>query len=387
MIPHPLPITVSITRCPDYHPARVQAALKQCLHSLGGMSAFVSPGDRVLLKPNLLIGKPPDSAVCTHPEIVRAVALAVVEAGGRPFLGDSPALGSLSGVLRKSGIMDVIKDLNVRLVPFRTPVQFPVPDGGVHRSLFLAKEAAEFDLIINLPRFKTHGMMTLTLAVKNMFGAVVGTAKPGWHLQTARQSRFADMLLDLWRALPPRLNVLDGIIAMEGNGPGSGDPFSLGLLLASTSALALDQVAGEIARVPPEKHPLLHRARVRRIAGSEPEHVRVTGVDVGEAARAFVLPSSVSRVDYRLPVWLNRRLRKSLNTFPDLKQGRCTSCGRCNDVCPVEAITLYDRDQGGGIVNREKCINCFCCQEICPEGAIDLIPGRLLRLLKMVGAA
>jgi ferredoxin len=230
-------------------------------------------------------------------------------------------------------------------------------------------------------------MMTLTLAVKNMFGTVVGAAKPGWHLQTADQSRFADMLLDIWRALPPRLNILDGITAMEGNGPSSGDPVDLGLLLTSPSALALDQVAGEIAGVPPERHPVLHRARERGIEGSEPAHVRIAGVDVREAAQAIVLPSSVPRVDYRLPVWLKRGLRRSLNTYPELAGKRCVSCGQCAGVCPVNAITLYDQNRGGGNVNIKKCINCFCCQEVCPEGAIDLVSGRLLQLLKRIGAA
>lgn len=382
-----LPIPVSIVRCTDYDPVRVHAALKQCLQLLDGMSAFVSPGDRVLLKPNLLIGKPPESVVCTHPEIVRAVAAEVAEAGGSVFLGDSPAVGSLSGVLRKSGIMDVVKAFNVQLVPFRTPVKVPVPDGGVSRLMLLASEATKFDLIINLPRFKTHGMMVLTLAVKNMFGTVVGAAKPGWHLQAAQQSRFADMLLDIWRALPPSLNILDGITAMEGNGPGSGDPVNLGLLLASSSALALDQVAGEIAEVPPEKHPVLYRARIRGIVGSQPEHVRVKGVDIREVARTFVLPESASIVDCRIPMWLNRRLRKSLNTFPDLGPGNCTSCSQCTAVCPVDAITLHGNGRSGGVVNRRKCINCFCCQEVCPEGAIELVPGKLLRFLKKVNLA
>jgi uncharacterized protein (DUF362 family)/Pyruvate/2-oxoacid:ferredoxin oxidoreductase delta subunit len=382
-----LPIPVSISSCPDYDPVRVRAALIMCLQPLGGMKAFVSPGDRVLLKPNLLSGKPPESAVCTHPEIVRAVAVEVAEAGGRLFLGDSPAVGSLYGVLRKSGIMDVVNALKVQLVPFRTSVRLPVPDGGVHRFMFLAGEATRFDLIINIPRFKTHGMMALTLAVKNMFGTVVGGAKPGWHLHAAQQSRFADMLIDVWRALPPRLNILDGITAMEGNGPGSGDPFHLGLLLASPSAIALDQVAGEIAGVPPRKHPVLWQARMRGIPGSEPAHIRVIGADVGEVARTFDLPSSISRIDYQLPVWLNRRLRKSLGTFPGLVKKKCTSCGQCTAVCPVDAITLYSNSRSGGIVNRGKCISCFCCHEICPEGAIELVPGRLLRILKTVNMA
>jgi len=381
------PITVSITRCRDYDSQRLWASLKECLHPLGGMEAFVSPGDRVLLKPNLLSPNPPESAVCTHPEIVRAVATQVIEAGGRVFLGDSPAVGSMSRVLRKSGIMDVIRDLGIKPVSFRTPVKVPVPDGGVYRSLFLAREAVGFDQIINLPRFKTHSMMMLTLSVKNMFGTVVGVAKPGWHLQAVETGRFADLLLDVWRALEPGLNVLDGITAMEGNGPGSGDPFPLGLLLASSSAMALDHVAGEIACVQARSHPILTRALDRGIEGAGPGSFRVVGVGIEEVKRPFVLPVSASRVDYQLPAWMKRRLKRSLSSFPVLKEERCTSCGQCASICPMNAITLHGGDRGGGVVEKEKCINCYCCQEICPERAIDLVPGRLLKVFRRIGMA
>jgi ferredoxin len=229
--------------------------------------------------------------------------------------------------------------------------------------------------------------MTLTLAVKNMFGAVVGAAKPGWHLQAKEQTRFADMLIDLWRALPPQLSILDGVTAMEGNGPGSGDPFPLGLVIASPSALALDQVAGEVAGVGPDRHPVLYRARERELAGSRPGDVEVHGVQVDEVRRPFSLPKSISRVDFNLPPWVNRRLKYSLNSYPELDPAKCTTCGECAKICPVNAITLHNKEQGGGIVDRDLCINCFCCQEICPERAIGIVPGRLLRLFKIIGAA
>ena len=299
------------------------------------------------------------------------------------YLGDSPAVGTMSRVLRKSGIMDVIRDLGIELVPFRTPVEVPVPGDSVYRSLFLAREALGFDLIINLPRFKTHGMMTLTLSVKNMFGTVVGAAKPAWHFKTMEPGRFADLLLDIWKILQPGLNILDGITAMEGNGPGAGgDPFSLGLLMASPSALALDNAAGEIAGVSPREHPVLRRALDRGFEGAGPDSFRVIGIDIEQVKRPFLLPMSTAKVDGKLPDWMNRPLRKTLGVFPVLETERCTSCGQCASICPMDAIALFDEKRGGGVVDRGICINCYCCQEVCPEGAIDLIPGRLLRILK-----
>jgi len=351
------------------------------------MAAFVSPGDRVLLKPNLLAPKTPEAAVTTHPEVIRAVALEVMEAGGEVYLGDSPAVGSLAWVLKRTGIMPVVQELGIRTVPFRTPVTVPVPDGGVYKSFLLAEEATRYDLILNLPKFKTHGMMTLTLAVKNMFGTVVGAAKPGWHLQASDTVRFADMLLDVWRALPSGLNIMDGIIAMEGNGPGSGDPLDLGLLIASPSALALDAVAGPIAGLGRERHPVLYQAGVRGLDGADSGQIQVMGEMVKDVRRAFLLPKSISRVDYRLPDWMRKSMRKSLNSFPRLNPDPCTSCGQCTAICPADAITLHNSPRTGGVVDKDKCISCFCCQEVCPERAIDIVPGRLLRVLKKVNLA
>jgi len=380
-------IPVSIQRCNSYDPIEVRDALNKALDHLGGMSSFVSPGDRVLLKPNLLAPKAPEAAVTTHPEVVRAAALEVMAAGGEVYLGDSPGVGSLARVLKKTGIMPVVHELGIRVVPFRTPVPIHVPDGGVYRSFLLAEEATRCDLILNLPKFKTHGLMTLTLAVKNMFGAVVGAAKPGWHLQASDTVRFADMLLDVWRALPPGLSVLDGITAMEGNGPGSGDPLDLGLLMASPSALAMDSVAGPIAGLRDERHPVLYQAGIRGLEGVKRDQIQVLGEEIEDVRRAFVLPKSASRMDFQLPKWVNRPMRKSLNSFPRLSPELCTTCGHCTAVCPTTAITLHDKPRTGGIVDKEKCISCFCCQEVCPERAIDIVPGRLLRILKTVNLA
>lgn len=380
-------IPVSVQRCNSYDQDEVQDALNKVLDSLGGMRAFVKSGDRVLLKPNLLAPRPAESAVCTHPQVVRAAAIEVLEAGGKVYLGDSPAVGSMAGVLKRTGITPVVEELGIEAVPFRTPVLFPVPEGGVYRSFLLAEEACRFDLIINLPKFKTHSMMTLTLAVKNMFGTVVGAAKPGWHLQARDPARFADMLLDLWRTLPPGLSIMDGIIAMEGGGPNAGDPVDLGLVLASPSALAMDTVGGAIAGLAVEKHPVLYQAMIRGLKGAGDEQVQLLGEALEDVRRTFILPNSTSRMDLRLPVWINRSLRRSLNSFPCLSTERCTSCGQCATICPADAIALNGKPANGGKVDKNKCISCFCCQETCPEKAIDIVPGRLLRVLKKVNLA
>jgi uncharacterized protein (DUF362 family)/NAD-dependent dihydropyrimidine dehydrogenase PreA subunit len=380
------PIPVSLGRCESYEPEVVREALHRTLAPLGGMSAFVSPGQRVLLKPNLLSAKPPKAAVTTHPEIIRAVTLEVREAGGKVSLGDSPGYGSLNSILAKSGIGKVVNELGVEIVPFKTPKAVSLPEGGVYRSLDLAGEALEFDAIINLPKLKTHGQLVLTLAVKNLFGTVVGAAKISWHLKAGNELGMADLLLDINRAVVPVLNIMDGVVAMEGNGPGSGDPKQVGLLAASPSALAIDQVVASLVGVSSDRYPLLHRARERGMEGSKPHQVSILGLSRDEAAvRDFVLPSSVKKVDFALPDFVSGPLKRSLSTYPVLDPGICTTCRICEEVCPVNAISLYEKD--GGDVDKGLCISCFCCQEMCPEGAIKPVPGNLLKFFKRLGIA
>ena len=380
------PIPVSLVRCPDYEPGRVRRSIREALGSLGGMEALVSPGQKVLLKPNLLQGKPPEKAVTTHPEIVHAVALEIMNAGGSVFLGDSPGSGSLASVLSKSGIARVIERLGIEVVPFGTPTPVSVPEGGVYHSIELAGEVFEFDLVVNLPKLKTHAQMVLTLAVKNLFGTVVGAAKPSWHLKTVDDDHMAELLLDIYRTVAPRLNILDGVLGMEGNGPGSGDPREVGLLAASPSALALDMIVSPLLGVDPAENPVLRRAMGRGLPGSLPEQVRMIGLSPEEASvDNFILPASCTRVDFSLPDFISGPLKRSSSSYPVLDPAVCTTCGICEETCPVSAISLFDG--GGGNVDKNRCISCFCCQEMCPEGAIRPVPGRLLKLLRRLGVA
>ena len=223
--------TVVIEKVDSYSPALVQAGLLRLLEPLGGMATFVKPGERVLIKPNMLSAKPPEAAVTTHPELLRAVIGLVQQAGGIALVGDSPGFGTLRSVAKRSGMLRVIEESGAELVEFgevRT-----VATGGAFKRFEIAAPYLAADRVINLPKLKTHEMMTLTCGVKNLFGILVGAAKPAWHLQAgADRQLFARMLLELYQIRPPELTIVDAITAMEGDGPGSGDPRHVGLLLA-----------------------------------------------------------------------------------------------------------------------------------------------------------
>jgi uncharacterized protein (DUF362 family) len=245
---------VSLIRAKSYEQEALRESLTTLLAPLGGIAAFVKKGDRVLLKPNLLTGSRPTKECTTRPELVRAVAEMVLEVGGKPFLGDSPAFGSAKGVATANGLLPILEDFNIPIVEFHGKRYQTVNDNFNH--LLLSKEAMEADVIINLPKVKSHMQLTVTLGVKNLFGCVPGKMKAWWHMEAGKDAaRFGEMLVETARAINPSLTILDGIIGHEGNGPSGGEPRDLGVLAASNNVFALDRAVLEILKVDPLQVP------------------------------------------------------------------------------------------------------------------------------------
>ncbi len=248
--------TVSLVRAQSYDRALLQSALEALLEPLGGIAAVVKPGDRVLLKPNLLTGARPGKEAITRPEVVYAVAKLVQAAGGKPFLGDSPAFGSARGVAKAGNYLPFLQELEVPIVEFSGKRYETVSDSFNH--LLLSKEAMDADVVINLPKVKSHMQLTLTLGVKNLFGCVPGKMKAWWHMEAGKSSdRFGTMLVETAKAIRPNVTILDGIIGHEGNGPSGGEPRPLGLLAASTDVFALDRAIVEVLQVDPARVPTI----------------------------------------------------------------------------------------------------------------------------------
>jgi uncharacterized protein (DUF362 family) len=246
--------TVSLIRATSYLDRELQASLEAVLAPLGGISAFVKPGDRVLLKPNLLTGARPSKECVTRPELVRCVAQLVIEAGGKPFFGDSPAFGSAMGVAKANGYLPMMAELDLPVVEFHGKRYETIGDNFNH--LLLCKEAMESDVVINLPKVKSHVQLTMTLGVKNLFGCVPGKMKAWWHMEAGKDAaRFGEMLVETARAINPNLTIVDGIIGHEGNGPSGGEPRELGVLAASGDVFALDRAMLEVLNVEPDRVP------------------------------------------------------------------------------------------------------------------------------------
>jgi uncharacterized protein (DUF362 family)/Pyruvate/2-oxoacid:ferredoxin oxidoreductase delta subunit len=372
---------VALERVEDYDRALVKAGLVRLLLPLGGMERFVKPGERVLIKPNLLAAKPPEAAVTTHPELLRAVIELVQQAGGQPLVGDSPGFGSTRRVAERSGMLRIIEETGAQLVPFTESV--PVTGAGTFRHFELARPYLEADRLINLPKLKTHEMMTLTCCVKNLFGAVVGTQKAAWHLKAgADKELFAEMLMDVYRIREPDLNIVDAIVAMEGNGPGSGDPCRMGLLLAGDNAVAVDLIAAEIAQVPKKLLYLENAARKLALPGARREEIECCGAPLTQLGLAPLKLPHLSDLQFGLPGFLKNRLRNQFTSRPQVLMRRCELCGVCVRACPPKAIRI---DEGKLHFDYQRCIRCFCCRELCPRAALKLKDGLLLSLIKKLG--
>ncbi|CCQ51860.1 DUF362 domain-containing protein [Crocosphaera watsonii WH 8501] len=246
--------SVSLLSAHSYHRPLLKTSLEQLLEPLGGINSFVKPGQRVLLKPNLLTGSRPTKECVTRREMVYCVAQLVKEAGGTPFLGDSPAFGSARGVALANGYGEIIEELGLEVVEFQGKRYSHDSDNFNH--LRLSKEAMDADVVINLPKVKSHVQLTLTLGVKNLFGCVPGKMKAWWHMEAGKDANlFGEMLVETAKAIAPNLTIIDGIIGHQGNGPSNGEPRELGILGASADVFALDCAMIELLKVSPSSIP------------------------------------------------------------------------------------------------------------------------------------
>ncbi|HOG06743.1 MAG: DUF362 domain-containing protein [Syntrophales bacterium] len=328
------------------------------LDALGGRD--IPRDGRVLVKPNLLSPARPEEAVLTHFSLVRAAVEYVLERGARPLVADSPAIGAFARILKEGGLREALKDLPVECRPFEASVAVDV--GPPFGAIEIAREAVEADVILNLPKLKTHNAMLLTLGVKNLFGCVVGYRKPEWHMRTGvDRQMFARLHVQICRRLNPAFTVLDGVLAMEGEGPGKGGtPRPIGVLIGSRSALAVDACVCRMIGLSEGELPSLAAATT---AGLWPEDVQLDG-DL-PAVRDFRLPRPGPLI-YG-PKRLQGFVRRHLLRRPVCDAERCTLCGECEKICPAGAIRTRDKAL---VFDYDRCIRCFCCGEVCPHAAL-----------------
>ncbi|MDP6107020.1 MAG: DUF362 domain-containing protein [Candidatus Brocadiia bacterium] len=365
---------IHLETCTSYDPSEVRRAAGRAFGAVGGAAALIPPGARVLVKPNLLAARPPETAVTTHPAVVDAVLRIVLGRTRDVTVGDSPGLGDAHAVAEASGIAEVCRNLGVPVVDFRDSVQVKTAPGALFPALEVAREALDADVIINVPKLKTHGMIRLTMGVKNMFGCVVKARKPQWHFRAGGDAgMFAAMLVDVYERLRPAVTIMDAVVGMEGQGPGRGEPKPVGLLVAGVDAHQLDWTCARLVGFDPLSVPTLGVAcgrdllRPGEICSSVPPEPFFT---------AFAQPRPRD-LTFSVPAVLRSLLHRHITTRPVVLGERCEGCVECLRICPAEAITVRGKLPR---IDHARCIRCYCCHEVCPHAALDLRAGLLLRV-------
>ncbi|MBS1371751.1 MAG: DUF362 domain-containing protein [Lentisphaeria bacterium] len=374
-------VLVSARRVSAYGPD-MTAELRELLAPLGGMEAFVRPGEKVLLKPNLLGPFSPESAVTTHPAVVEAAARLVLEAGGRCFVGDSSGCGSRESVLKATGIGEVIRKLGLEWADLDTPADFEFPNARIARKIRLGAPLATMDRIINLPKAKTHVQMVSTGAIKNLYGYLPGTSKSEYHYRLKTREWLAELQLDLALVLPPALNIMDAVVAMEGEGPSGGTPRKLGFLAASAETVALDMVTFRAMNLDPAKIPLLAAAKKRPFGTTDFRRIELVGATPEELLcrdfrqiRQLGNPLGILPLPQKLLDFVQRRWK----AVPHIDKGKCVKCMRCRNGCPVRPPAIDP--VRNAVANPASCIKCYCCHEFCPVKAISVNPTFLERFV------
>lgn len=363
----PGPSRVVVAACSSYSAADVENALNEIMQALGGLAAFITPGQTVLVKPNLFSPHAPEDAVTTHPELVRQVIQLCFKAGaGRVWVGDSPvgtheeaALWSRTGMTAAvAGTPAELKSWQVKQAPLSCQDDI----------LAVPEWYSQVDVIISLPKLKTHCLTTMTCGLKNVYGIVSGQAKAKFHLQYPSPLTMSAFLVRVFAALKPQLTIADAVVAMEGNGPAHGSPLPVGVLMASRDAVALDAIGCMPLGISPSTAPMIRMAAEMDLGRMDEASIECMGSGVAKLRTARMKPS-LSRFLRYVPEWafgVNLRL---LRMRPKIRERRCIKCGMCAEACPQEAIKAQ-AGTGYPAIDKTACIDCFCCLESCPQSAI-----------------
>lgn len=385
---------VSIVRCENYDFTTVQTALQKVLAPFGGIQAFIKPGDKVLVKPNLLSDSAPETAIVTHPTIVGVIVKMVKVVGGYPIIADSPGAGipytvkALKMVYQAAGYDKIIQK-DKAILNFDTSWSFVAnPKAKLIKRLEVINPALHCQKIINLPKFKTHTFTIFSGAVKNMFGIVPGLVKPSYHARLRDLTDFSEMLLDLIALIKPTLNIMDGVIGLEGDGPGAlGKIRKINLILASSDAILLDVVASRIAGIDIAKVPFLAIAIKSGLVSPLNKEIKIFGGKL-ETFKIpdFQMPKTYDPKGFNLRPTIQKLIAPFVkNVFslkPVVRESRCIGCANCVDSCPSKAIKVIKEKAK---INHHKCIRCYCCIESCRAFAVDTEIPWSTRLLSRTG--
>ena len=376
---------VAVVRCKTYDVEAVKPALEEAVNAVNGLD-FVKSGMKIIIKPNLVSFKKPDAAATTHPALLEALVEMLLARGADVTIGDSPggphSLPLLNRVYAATG-MDRVEKLGAKLNRNMNEKTVDFPEGKVLKNFTYTEYLDETDAIIDFCKLKSHGMLGMSAAVKNLFGTIPGLKKPEVHYKFQNDAEFADMLVDLNEYFKPRLAICDAVVGMEGNGPTAGTPRQIGAIIASKSTYYADVVGAELIGMNIDGLPTLQAAYERGFAPSSSKNLRVYGDIRALTVDDFKAPPVRGLSFMRKGNVLHFISKAALEHKPTLKKRFCVGCGECARMCPAKAIEMKNKKPH---INREKCIRCFCCQEFCPRAAMVAhrpLAAKVLNKLKM----
>jgi len=375
--------TVALVRCGGYRDDLVDEAVRKGIDLLGGISAYVKPGEKIVMKPNVLIGSDPAKSVTTHPAVFKAVGKILQEAGAKVSYGDSSAFGGCESNMRRSGLKQIGDESGFTTADFDHGREVSHATALQNKKFVFANGVLDADGLVSLPKLKSHGLTRFTGAVKNQFGCIPGILKGQFHVKIADPFEFAIMLVDINTFIRPRLYIMDGIMAMEGNGPRNGKSRPLNVLIFSTDPVAVDAVACKIIDLNPEFVPTSKPGEKAGLGNYRYENIEIVGDNIESfIAKDFQVvrkPLVAAKGGQLMAL-----LKNQLTPRPVVNKTQCTSCGTCIKMCPVGPAALdWMRHEAGKFPkhNYSKCIRCYCCQETCPAGAITIKNPLLGRLI------
>jgi len=358
---------VTIRKCAEYDLKDVYNQLSDIWQKCEGPDVS---GKRVLVKPNILIDSDPLKAICTHPVVVEAVIKLLQSKGAIVLVGDSPGAYSRGYTGEKSGIFQVCQKTGAEWINFaKDPAEINLRKGKIK----IASVIKEVDIIVSLPKFKNHGLVYFTGAIKNTLGLVPGFTKAKQHALHRDRISFSEFLVDLNEAIMPHFFIMDGILGMEGPGPGQGVPIKIGLLLGSSNPLALDIVASKIAGYNPNDIPTNAVALSRGLWMKSAGDLILDGPELGSLIRNDFKKIPLDGSENIVVRFLKNRMHflKKLERRPVFIHKNCIGCLDCIKICPANAITMHPKKDNYVVLTDSKCIRCFCCSEVCQSNAVE----------------
>lgn len=376
---------VSILKCDTYDFEVLKDCVRKSLDNLGGIKKYIDKGDKVLLKVNLVMKKPPEMAATSDPYFVGALSSVLTEYGAEVVIGDSPG-GPFSAMLLKSIYsvcqMDKASEMGNATLNFNTNhTVCEFPDGKILKKITVGEYIKDCDKIISVCRLKTHCMTKMTGAVKNMFGTIPGTTKAEYHFNCPDVDNFADCLIDICLNAKPVLSFMDAIVGMEGEGPTAGRPRKIGAFMASDNPFLLDYVGAKIINADPKTIPVLNNSIKRGLCPDNIEDIEIVGCDYKDfVITDYDIPKTKSMhfLGGKPPKFLEGFVDRHIQPRPTFDYKKCIGCGDCARNCPAKTIEMKNHKP---YVHTEKCIRCYCCQELCPKEAVSVYRPLILRVM------